>query len=135
MDLANSFDISLTGLQLEKLRVNTVALNLANANTVAKADEEAFKAVEVVVENLTQQLVKGIQPEAIQLVEKDQEPLKVYDPTHPLADDAGFIRKPNINPTNEMLTLMTAVRSYEANLQVLKASRQMALMAIDPGKA
>lgn len=143
MDYRNAFAISAAGMNVERLRVEIAALNLANANTVADADGAVFQPLRVVARAGTalpadrgafNALVsRGLAgPSAI--VESVTRPARqVLEPGHPLADAKGFVRYAAVDPTTEMLSLMSATRAYEANVAAMNAARTMAMKALDIG--
>lgn len=129
----SSADISASGLSAERLRMEVVAENIANANTTRTPDGGPYRRKEVVfatafqnayrttVADMSQQ--QGVDVVAI---EDDQSPFpKVYQPGHPDADEQGFVEMPNVQMSSEMVDLITASRSYEANLKALRSYRQM----------
>ncbi|MCA9196200.1 MAG: flagellar basal body rod protein FlgC [Planctomycetales bacterium] len=129
----SSADISASGLSAERLRMEVVAENIANANTTRTPDGGPYRRKEVVfatafqnayrttVADMSQQ--QGVDVVAI---EEDQSPFpKVYQPGHPDADEQGFVEMPNVQMSSEMVDLITASRSYEANLKALRSYRQM----------
>jgi flagellar basal-body rod protein FlgC len=141
----HTFAISAAGMDLERLRVEVAAANLANANTVA-ADGAAYLPMRVVARPVAAaaaavasgfgtRVAHGLaMPAAV--VEPTGAPVRrVIDPGHPLADAAGFVNYPGVDTTTEMMTLMTAIRSYEANVAALNAARTMALKALEIGGA
>jgi flagellar basal-body rod protein FlgC len=148
MSFWESLRISASGLFAQRLRLDTISNNIANAQTTRTAEGGPFKRQDVVfsAQNTTNRLPKFIAdrvglPEQIQggvrvdqiVTDEEQGPL-VYDPTHPDADANGYVRYPNVNPVVEMTNMLSATRSYEANLAVIDASKQMALKALDIAK-
>ena len=139
-DLLDTFAIASSGLGAERLRLTTIASNMANARTtrtptggpyqrqVPQFESEAIdpfgSALDAEVSRVT---VTGIA--------RDPRPPKmVYDPTHPDANAEGFVAYPDINVLEEMTDLMTAQRAYDANANVVEATRDMALTALGIGK-
>lgn len=145
MDYVTAFEISASGMAAEKVRLDTLAMNLANANTTRAADGGLYKPLRVITAARTSQLFEGqmaaynhsaapagVDVVAIRAVET--QPRLVYDPGHPQADDRGFVAYPNINPVTEMVSLMETVRAYEANVRAMNAAKTMALRALDIGR-
>ncbi|MDP3739811.1 MAG: flagellar basal body rod C-terminal domain-containing protein [Hyphomonadaceae bacterium] len=137
MDYGQILSISAAGMSVERLRLETAALNLANANLRSGSPTTAFKPKKVVA--FAQGLYatdfagrESVSPQAI-LEESTLEPKPIHDPGDPLADAGGFVYAPAVNPVEEMLTVMTAVRAYEANVRTLEASRGMLLRALEIG--
>lgn len=140
-DYFAAFDISATGLTVEKARLDTVALNLANVNTTRGVDGGPFRPLEVVVAErpartfgsyFAQASVPG-GAEVVDVRPRQSTPRLVYDPGHPDADARGFVAYPGINPVSEMVTLMETTRAYEANVRALNAARELALRALEIG--
>ena len=140
MRLFNSFAISASGLTAERLRMDLISSNIANINTTRTAEGGPYKRkVAVFAEKLEQEIKKnskatGKGVEVVGIYE-DQSPDKlVYDPTHPDADEQGYVHMPNVNVVTEMVDLITASRSYEANITALNAAKAMALKALEIGR-
>jgi len=137
MDYGQILSISAAGMGVERLRLETAALNMANANLRSSSPATAFKPKKVVA--FIQDLYSpdsgvrvGVSQQAF-VEESTLAPRPIHDPGDPLADAAGFVYAPAVNPVEEMLTVMTAVRAYEANVRTLEASRGMLLRALEIG--
>jgi flagellar basal-body rod protein FlgC len=137
------FDISGSGMEVQKTRLDTVALNLANANTTRAASGGPYQPLEVIVgqrtDNRFESYVSGMQrqywgAEVVDIQPGSAEPRMVHDPKHPDANSEGFVAYPNINPVSEMVELMEATRAYEANVRAVNAAKTMALRALDLGE-
>ncbi|PRR86625.1 flagellar basal body rod protein FlgC [Clostridium luticellarii] len=138
----NTLRISASGLSAERLRMDTIASNMANAETTRGADGQPYRRkVAVFQENLNSELNKNGQytqvpmgVKAIGVVE-DPSPLRrVYDPANPDADADGYVSMPNVNILNEMADMMVATRSYEANVSAVNAEKSMFSKALEIGK-
>lgn len=139
------FDISASGLAAERLRMDVIAENLANANTtrtaaggpyrrkvVVFAPQEPDSGFSSLLRNELNSKSKGVR---VQGIMEDQSPLRqVYDPGHPDANAEGMVTLPNVNVVLEMVDLIAATRAYEANLAALNASRTMANQALELGR-
>jgi flagellar basal-body rod protein FlgC len=127
-----SFGISASGMAAERLRLDVIAENLANANSTKGADGTPYKRKEVLLQQAPGsfgQVLNGVQVAAIA---SDPTPGKrVYDPGHPDADPQGYVTLPNVNPVTEMVDLISASRSYEANVQAMNTSKTMFSRALD----
>jgi len=139
--MENIFGISLTGLNVEKQRMDLVSLNLANANSSADKSGNVYKPLRLVSQpleasfgKLLGESVASTGTQVTQVVEADVEPRKVHDPSHPYADDKGFVKYANVNTIEEMMTMLSATRAYEANIKAISATKAMALAALDIGK-
>jgi flagellar basal-body rod protein FlgC len=146
MGLFGGLDISASGMSAERLRMDVIAENLANADTTRGPNGQPYRRKEVVLQEggaggsfaATLQGVQGTPAsdsgggvEAIGIV-NDPSPMKrVYDPGHPDADKQGYVTMPNVEPVTEMVDLITASRGYEANVQALNASKQMFTRTLD----
>ncbi len=129
MSLFNVFNIAGSGVQAQSQRLNVVASNLANADSVAGPDGQPYKARHVVfqAQAIGQQTADNQTPgvKVTQIVE-DQSPLrKVYDPKHPMADEQGYISMPNVNPVDEMVNMISASRSYQSNIEVMNTAKSL----------
>ena len=140
MNYLLAFDISGSGMSVEKLRLDVTAINLANVNTTRSSDGGLFKPLKVITTSkltptfdasLNQLSVAGT--EVADVVQADTPPRMVYDPGHPDADEKGFVAYPDINPVSEMINLITTTRAYEANVRAMNAAKAMALKALEIG--
>ncbi|HXB60226.1 MAG TPA: flagellar basal body rod protein FlgC [Candidatus Acidoferrales bacterium] len=127
-------------LSAEQTRLDVVSENIANANTSHGVDGKPYQRQVVVFESALQQAVNSdgsVQMSPIQVarIEKDNTPpIKVYEPGNPDADANGMVSTPNINVSEEMADLISASRTYEANLAVVKNARAMAMETLSIGK-
>lgn len=145
MSVFGSFDISATGMTAQQTRTDIIAQNIANANSTRDADGDIYKRKTVVFKEksfpsfsdslaqATGTVGKGVA--VTQIVEDNSEGNKVYDPSHPDADEDGYVTYPNVNIVTEMTNMIDASRSYEANVTALNSTKGMALKALDIGKA
>jgi flagellar basal-body rod protein FlgC len=133
MNYFGAFEISASGMSFERLRLDVTAMNLANANSVRDAQGSLYQPLKVIGKanrSFGSYLEQAVVP---QVVAASQTPRMVHNPNHPLADSQGFVAMPNVNPTDEIINLITAVRGYEANVRAMNAARTMALRALDIG--
>lgn len=127
-------------LSAEQTRLDVISENIANANTSRGVDGKPYQRQMVVFESALQQAVNSdgsVQMPPIQVarIEKDNSPpIKVYEPGNPDADANGMVSTPNINVSEEMADLISASRTYEANLAVIKNARTMASETLSIGK-
>jgi flagellar basal-body rod protein FlgC len=143
MDLFTSLKISASGLKAQRTRLNTVSSNLANVETTSTPEGGPYKKKSVYFEteniNFKDQLDSTMQKAAqgvrvTRIIEDQDPPKKVYDPSHPDADDQGYVAMPNISVLKEMVDMMSATRSYEANTTAVQAAKRMAMKALEIGK-
>lgn len=139
----SSLRISASGLSAERLRMDTIASNIANANTTRGENGEPYRRkVAVFQENLNSELNKStgkvetnsIGVKAIGIENDPSDFRRVYDPTNPDAGADGYVLMPNVNILNEMADMMTATRSYEANVNAISSEKSMFLKALEIGK-
>jgi len=144
MGLFGSLDISASALSAERLRMDVTAENLANAQSTRTAGGGPYRRKEVVTEAtgdngfagaLASARASGGGPQGgvrVSGVVEDQTPNRlVYDPSHPDANAQGYVSMPNVNPVTEMVDLITASRSYEANVTAMQTSKQMFTKTLD----
>jgi len=134
MSFFDVMKLSATGLSAQRIRINVISANLANANTTRGANGEPYKRKDVIFEQVMEgELAGGVR---VQDVVEDEKPYIVkFEPGHPDADEEGYVRYPNVNPVEEMVNILEAQRSYESNLTVLNTAKQLALRALEIGRA
>jgi len=156
-----SIDISASGLKAQRTKMNTTASNIANAETTRTEEGGPYRRKQVVMKSATKEefvellseeilrlrrtkeghfeneetvqkrkhVFQGVEVEGV--YEDNSPPRLVYDPTHPDADDNGFVAFPNINMVTEMVNMITATRAYEANVTALNATKGMMMAALE----
>ncbi len=134
-----SFKISASALTAQKTRMDTVSANLANMNTTRTAGGGPYKRQDVVfkakaVNRFEGQLKSAMGVEVAKIKEDTGPPRLVHDPSHPDADENGNVAMPNINLMQEMVDMMLATRSFEANANAISAAKTMFLKALDIGR-
>jgi flagellar basal-body rod protein FlgC len=144
MDVFSSFDIASSALKAQRIRLDTISSNLANVETTRTPQGGPYQRKMVVFEtqqpSFDQELNGAMQqprPQGVRvsrIVTDQDEPRLVFDPGHPDADEAGYVAKPNINVLEETADMMMATRAYEANITSIKASKRMALKALEIGR-
>lgn len=134
MSVFSGMRISTSGLSSERLRIDTISSNIANMSTTRGANGEAYRRkVAIFEENFDKKLgMLGVKTTAI---EEDKSPLKqVYDPSHPDANEKGYVEYPNVDILVEMSDLMAASRAYESNVDTLNAQKNMISKALEIGR-
>ena len=141
MDTLTAMKISGSALKAERTRLNIAAMNLANANTTRTLEGGPYKAKSVVFaakplegsfRDALHSTAERLRTVEVAEVVEDKAPFKeVYDPSHPDADPNGIVRMPNVNVVEQMVDMMSARRSYEANVTALDAVKNMAAQALD----
>jgi flagellar basal-body rod protein FlgC len=135
--ILSATDISASGMAGERMRMEVIANNIANAQTTRGENGQPFRRKNVVFSSafdaaLNSNDVRGMRGVRVVGVEPDQSELpKSYRPGHPDADQDGFVTMPNVEIANEMVDLITASRGYEANLRVMRTFRDMVDRTLD----
>ncbi len=136
MGIMTAIEVGASGLSAQRRRLDLLVGNLVNANTTQAPGKEPYRRRDTVMTatpplrdfasafDSAADAVRGV--EITQIAIDRSEPIKRYEPGHPHADKDGFVAYPNINPMQEMVNVMTATRSYEANLQAVTAAKEMA---------
>jgi flagellar basal-body rod protein FlgC len=141
MDYAQVFEISASGMSVQKTRLEVAAHNLANANTVNDVDGKPYQPLRVVSTAARPGASFGAAMDSAALggatallaADTSAEPRLVHEPGHPKADANGMVRYPGINHLDQMVTITEALRAYEANVAALQAAKTMAARALDIG--
>jgi flagellar basal-body rod protein FlgC len=121
------------------VRLNTTASNIANADTVSSSVDKTYRARHPVFAAELTKAAKEQQGESVGVTVKaiveSEKPLKVeYSPNHPMADENGYIYKPNVNVMEEMANMISASRTYQTNVQVADAAKQMLTKTLQMGQ-
>ena len=129
MSLFSVMDIASTGMSAQSVRLNTTASNVANANSVSSSYDQTYKARHPVfaaeLDQASGQQNPGSRVKVLGVVESAK-PLQIeYSPGHPMADDNGYIYKPNVNIVEEMANMMSASKAYETNVQVADTTKRI----------
>jgi flagellar basal-body rod protein FlgC len=138
MSMLSIFNVAGSAVSAQSQRLNVVASNLANADTVAGPDGSAYKARQVVFQTVL--MGQGAQREAaagvrVSTISEDQTPgRRVLDPKHPSADADGYVTYSNVNPVEEMVNMMSASRSYQNNIEVMNTARSLLLKTLQIGQ-
>ena len=134
MSMLRIFDISASAVSAQSQRLNTVASNLANVDTVAGPDGSAYRARQVVFQSvLMGEATAGVQVSTI--VENDTPGRRVLDPKHPSADAEGYVTYSNVNAVEEMVNMISASRSYQNNVEVMNTARSLLLKTLQIGQS
>jgi flagellar basal-body rod protein FlgC len=137
MSLQRAFAISATGLTAQRTRMETVASNLANVRTTRTPEGGPYRRqapvftaepLDVSFDDTLGRALRAVEVQRI--VQDDSEPLLRYEPGHPDADESGFVAYPNIDPVKEMVDMLSATRSYEANVTVVRSVKDMSNHAL-----
>ncbi|CEA06240.1 flagellar basal body rod protein FlgC [Pseudomonas saudimassiliensis] len=137
MSLNQIFDIAGSGMNAQSLRLNTVASNMANAETVSSSVDQTYRARQAVFATVfneqqatggslfapTDQAGQGVQ--VLGVVESDAELQSRYEPDHPMANEEGYVFYPNVNVVEEMANMMAASRAYQTNVEIMNTAKTM----------
>ena len=135
MGLLANFNIAGSAVSAQSVRLNTIASNLANVETVASSEAEAYRSRQPIFRAMLDDQQKpaevGVRIDGI--IESETPITRRYEPGHPMADEAGFIYASNVNPVEEMANMISASRSYQNNLEILNTSRDLLIRALSLG--
>ena len=134
MSLTQIFNVAGSAVSAQSQRLNVVASNLANADTVAGPDGQAYKARQVVfqTELMAQGAAAGVR---VSTVAEDTTPgRRVHDPKHPGADAEGYVTYSNVNPVEEMVNMISASRSYQSNVEVMSTAKSLLMKTLQMGQ-
>lgn len=146
MSVFGAMDISASGLTAQTLRRDIISQNIANAQTTRDADGNVYRKKDVVFAEKSQVTstfgdvfgittgTKSAGVKVTEIVEDRSDGNRVYDPTHPDADEEGYVTYPNVNIVTEMTDLIDASRAYEANITAFNATKSMIMKALEIGK-
>lgn len=145
MSFFKSMDISSSGLAAQRLRMNVLSANLANAQSTRGDEGGPYRRRDVVFQAIPtgekfEDFLNGTQGTELRKVQvseihKDnKEPRRVFDPGHPDADGQGYVSLPNVQVMTEMVNMIAATRAYEANATAIDDAKQMALKALEIGR-
>ena len=134
MSMLQIFNVSGSAVSAQSQRLNTVASNLANADTVAGPDGQSFKARQVVFQTVAMGDA-GTAGVRVSTVSEDQTPgRRVHDPKHPGADADGYVTFSNVNPVEEMVNMISASRSYQNNIEVMNTAKTLLQKTLQLGQ-
>jgi flagellar basal-body rod protein FlgC len=123
----NAFQIASTALTANSQRLNAVASNLANAESLAGPDGQVYRARKVVFEafKLPQSTAESAGVRVREVVTDPSPPKRIYDPKHPLADGEGYITMPNVEVADEMVDMIAASRAYQTNVEIMNTAKTL----------
>ncbi len=147
MSLMNIFDIAGSGMSAQTIRLNTTSSNIANAESVSSNTDETYRARQPIFKAQLESAMSGhpfnfsaTQLDAgsgvkVQGVVESDAPLQMrYEPHHPMADEEGYVAYPNVNVVEEMANMISASRSYQTNVDVMSAAKQMMQQVLSIGR-
>lgn len=137
MDIFGTFKVSASALYAQRERMNIIASNMANVHTTRTEDGGPYKKKDVLFQSFSIDPDNPVGPEGVEVVkviEDNGPPLTVYDPGHPDANDEGYVDMPNIKVIEEMVNMMMASRTYEANVSTFNLTKGMFIKTLDIGR-
>jgi flagellar basal-body rod protein FlgC len=137
MNIFKIFDIAGSGMSAQSVRLNTIASNLANANVTNSSPDKAYRSRQPVFATVLDSANRDQPSAAVKvagIVESRAPVRKEYAPHHPQADQDGYIYTSNVNVVEEMANMISASRSYQANVEVLNTSKQLLLNTLRIGQ-
>ena len=139
MSMLNIFNVSGSAVSAQSQRLNVVASNLANADTVAGPDGTAYKARQVTFQTQLMGTMGGNEAAAgvsVSAITEDQSPgRRIHDPSHPQADAEGYVTYSNVNAVEEMVNMISASRSYQNNVEVMSTAKTLLLKTLQMGQS
>lgn len=131
------FDIAGSGMNAQSMRLNLVASNISNANSVSSSTDQVYKSRQPVFSAELQGAINTMDSaskvKVLGVVESSAPPIMEYAPNHPMADKSGYIYKSNVNTVEEMANMMSASRSYQNNVEVLNTAKQLIMQTLKMG--
>jgi flagellar basal-body rod protein FlgC len=137
MSLFKIFNTAASGMSAQSLRLNLVSSNMANADAVSSSTDQTYRARQPVFQTLLDQINPDAAASGVRMagVVESQAPLvQEYAPDHPLANEAGYIFRPNVNLVEEMANMLSATRSYQGNVEVANSAKQLLLATLRMGQ-
>ncbi|MGM0594027.1 MAG: flagellar basal body rod protein FlgC [Pseudomonadota bacterium] len=139
MSMFKVFDVAGSAMSAQSLRLNVTASNMANANSVSSSTEETYRARQPIFAAMlnaqsgaASQYSTGVEVKGVM---ESQAPLQQeYNPDHPMANEEGYIFKPNVNVVEEMANMISASRSYQSNVEVVNTAKQLMSRTLTMGQ-
>lgn len=135
MSLFKIFAVSGSAIGAQNVRLNTIASNLANADSIAGPDGKAYRARQVIFQtqltDANDQASAGVR--VAQVIESDADGRKMFDPKNPMADESGHVTMPNVNVIDEMVNMISASRAYQNNVEVMNTTKNLLAKTIAMG--
>ena len=137
MEVKNIYNITKRAMGAQLVRLNAIASNLANADNIASNPQDAYKPIKPVFETKYLDIIRkrGISTvDAVTVKQMDIEPIKEFQPGHPMADEQGFIYKAPVNTEEEYVEMLEASRQYQNNIEVISTIKALMLKTANLGK-
>lgn len=134
MSLFNIFNVAGSAMSAQGQRLNTVASNIANADSTAGPDGQVYRSKQVVFEAVPSAVAGATAVKVQQVVESTAPVRLVHNPDHPQANEDGYVAMPNVNVVEEMVNMISASRSYQTNVETMNAAKTMLLKTLTLGQ-
>ena len=137
-DIKNVFDIAGRSMAAQMVRLNTVASNIANAESRAGSAEDAYRPLRPVFQTVFEDGMRNAERASVEVrdvIALDREPLRVHEPGHPLADEEGYVYIAPVDVNEEMVDMIEASRQYQNNLEVVTTMRTLMMRTVNMGKS
>lgn len=134
MSVFNVFQVAGSALTAQSMRLNAVASNLANADSIAGPDGKPYRAKQVVFEAAPVDGQSAVGVRVKQVVEDASPGRMIYDPRNPAANENGYVTMPNVSVVDEMVNMISASRSYQSNAEVMNTAKQLLLKTLTLGQ-
>jgi flagellar basal-body rod protein FlgC len=137
MSLLNVFEIAGSAMSAQTIRMNVTASNMANLDAVSSSDGETYRSRHPVFETVYSDSMKNGLSNGVRVagIIESQKPLRQeYHPEHPMADENGYVFYPNVNSIEEMTNMISATRTFQNNVEIINASKQMLLRTLSLGQ-
>ena len=134
MSIANIFEIAGSAMSAQSKRLNVVASNLANADSVTSSNGQPYRAKQVLFRELALGGATGSGVEVTGVIEDSAPGRQVHDPKHPLADDKGYVAMPNVSVVDEMVNMIAASRAYQNNVEMLNTAKALMHKSLSIGQ-
>ncbi len=135
MSMLNIFNVAGSAISAQSQRLNTVASNLANADTVAGPDGQAYQARQVVFQTLMMGEATSAGVQVSDVIEDKSPGRLVHNPNHPAANEQGYVVYSNVNAVEEMVNMISASRSYQNNVEVMNTAKSLLLKTLQMGQS
>lgn len=134
MSMFHVFQIAGSALNAQSVRLNATSSNLANADSVVSSNGQPYRAKQVVFQATPVAGKEAVGVQIQQVVEDLAPPRMVYEPKNPLADEKGYVAMPNVNVVDEMVNMISASRSYQANVEMMNSAKTLLLKTLTIGQ-
>lgn len=134
MSLFSIFNVAASGMAAQSQRLNTVASNIANAESATGPNGQAYRAKHVLFAAQPVDAAGGTGVQVTSVIEDSMPPRMVYDPKHPMANEGGYVAMPNVNPVDEMVNMISASRAYQNNVETLNTAKSLLQKTLSIGQ-